>query len=98
MIPNLDKMAHFAVFGCIAWLLASILEHKAWFHKYAYVAIAMLSVVITALFGVADEYLQSFTVTRHAELDDVFADVSGAMFFLLVWVVLKNRSKSGRAC
>ena len=98
VIPNLDKMIHFAVFGCMAWLLASILEHKAWFHQYAYAAIAMLSIVIVALLGAADEYLQSFTATRHAELDDVYADIAGAMFFLLVWIVLKHRLKSGNAC
>jgi len=28
MIPNLDKMVRFAVFGCIVWLLASILTIK----------------------------------------------------------------------
>ncbi|MBL1353659.1 MAG: VanZ family protein [Zetaproteobacteria bacterium] len=51
----------------------------------------LLSIVIVALLGVGDEYLQSFTATRHADLDDVFADVAGAIFFLLVWMFVSKR-------
>jgi len=94
VIPNLDKLIHFIVFGCIAWLIASMMENKAWF-RHAYITTAMFSIVAVALLGVGDEYLQSFTSTRHAELDDVFADVAGAALFLSIWTFCRKRLESG---
>jgi len=45
------------------------------------------------LFSAADEYLQSFTHTRQWDLDDIIADVLGGAVFLMVWFILKVRSK-----
>jgi len=88
LIPNLDKIIHFCVFGVIALLLASVLATQSKF-GLAHGTIAILSLVSTALLGCGDEYLQSFNATRHAELDDVIADVAGAATVLVIWSIMQ---------
>ena len=89
IIPNLDKIIHFFVFGCIAWLLAVVMDNKGWFAD-AYIRIASMSMVCVGLFSVGDEYLQSFTLTRHAEFVGVLADMAGALVVLVVWGFYKQ--------
>jgi len=94
LIPNLDKMIHFGVFGVIAWLLASVLDAKLWFKRSSF-KIVVFSFVFVVLLGVSDEYLQSFTSTRHAELNDALADLAGAFVMLVIWIFYKKDKAVG---
>ncbi len=68
-IVNIDKLAHFSIFGLLATLVTRMLPRKRW-----WVAIAAVSV-----FGVVDEFRQSLTPGRFVEVADWVADTSGAV-------------------
>lgn len=89
LVPNLDKIIHFGVFGSITWLLVNALDVELR-SKYNSFMVAALSLIIIALLNVGDEYLQSFNATRHAELSDVIADLAGVFVVLVIWVVYKQ--------
>lgn len=48
------------------------------------------------LYGISDEFHQSFIPGRSPSLADIIADVSGATFILLLWWVWLNKQKKRR--
>ncbi|MEY4487888.1 MAG: hypothetical protein RIQ79_396 [Verrucomicrobiota bacterium] len=77
-IPHLDKIAHFSVFG----LLASLVVRAPGFHRrWALAAVALVS-----LFGITDEFHQSFTPGRSVEFGDWLADTLGAALAVALYV------------
>lgn len=74
-IVNIDKMAHFGVFGLLATLVmrAPGLSH-AW-----------VAVVLVSMFGAVDEFRQSFTPGRFVEVADWIADSAGALVAVTVY-------------
>ncbi len=80
---NFDKAAHFAVFGLLGTLITRTQPPRRWWW----------GVVIASLYGIGDEYRQSFTPGRSVEFDDWLADTAGA----LVAVSLYARSRAYRA-
>jgi VanZ family protein len=74
----MDKIAHFSVFG----LLASLIFRAPGFcRKWAIAA-----VVLVSLFGMSDEFHQSFTPGRSVEFDDWLADTLGACLAVTLYV------------
>lgn len=69
-IVDFDKAAHFAVFG----LLATLVVRTGFSRRWAWVA-----VLIVSLFGLSDEWHQSFTPGRDVEVMDWVADSLGAL-------------------
>jgi VanZ family protein len=69
-IVDIDKVAHFAVFGLLATLVA-----RAGFAESR----MGWAVLIVSLFGLTDEWHQSFTPGRTVEVYDWFADTLGAI-------------------
>lgn len=68
-IVNIDKLAHFGVFGLLATLvLRAPGLSRAW-----------IAVVMVSLFGAVDEFRQSFTPGRFVEVADWLADSLGAL-------------------
>ena len=106
LIPHLDKIAHFFTFGIIAWLTASTICHltsrvsegESRFRKRGspggHLTAATASILLAVLLGLANEYIQSFTPGRLSELNDVLADMAGAFVFLVIWAVIRLRSKA----
>jgi VanZ family protein len=81
-IPKLDKLVHFLVFGLIAYLGVFLLNS----YKIAGNWLSMvITLVLMLLLGVVVEWLQSFTPGRTATINDVYADVAGAVVFMVVW-------------
>lgn len=68
-IFQIDKVGHFAVFGLLATLVARLqpLRGRAW-----------LAVVLVSLYGISDEWHQSFTPGRDVQVADWVADTLGA--------------------
>ncbi len=87
VIPNLDKIAHFLVFGLIAWLFASVLSFRLSPRNSYLTAFILVSVL-----GCLNEYIQSFTPGRFSELHDVYADMAGAAFLLIAWKTSRKKN------
>src|SRR5215216_5014808 len=68
-LPGIDKVEHALVYGLLATLIArnGFLPGRGW-----------LAVLIVSLFGISDEWHQSFTPGRSVEFADWLADTSGA--------------------
>jgi VanZ family protein len=69
-IVDFDKIAHFFIFGLLATLVArnGFVPGRVW-----------VPVVVVSLFGLTDEWHQSFTPGRSVEFDDWLADTLGAI-------------------
>ncbi|HEX2855628.1 MAG TPA: VanZ family protein [Opitutaceae bacterium] len=68
-VAGIDKVTHFAVYGLLATLVVRLGRgsRAAW-----------LSVLVVSLYGLSDEWHQSFTPGRSVELADWLADTGGA--------------------
>ncbi len=69
-IVNFDKAAHFFVYGLLTTLVArnGFVPGRAW-----------VPIVVVSLFGLTDEWHQSFTPGRSVEVVDWLADTLGAI-------------------
>jgi hypothetical protein len=73
LFPHSDKIIHFFVFGLLATLVlrtGAVWRRKAWR--------GWLAVLVVSLFGIVDEFRQSFTPGRFVEVTDWAADTCGA--------------------
>src|SRR5690349_21263876 len=68
-ISHIDKVSHFMVYGLVATLTGRL--GSGWRG-------AILAVLATSAFGVADEWHQSFVPGRSSEFADWVADTAGA--------------------
>ncbi|MDQ6968293.1 MAG: VanZ family protein [Mariprofundaceae bacterium] len=93
VIPYLDKMVHFFVFGLLAYLIAiSLFKMRS---QASLLGVAIISLILVALLGMGNEWIQSFTPGRIAGVDDVLADMFGGFIFLAVWVVVQMKLERG---
>lgn len=76
-IVGFDKVAHFHVYGLLALLVArnGFVPGRAW-----------LAVALVSLFGLTDEWHQSFTPGRSVEVADWVADTLGAALAVTLYV------------
>ncbi|MCF7688666.1 MAG: VanZ family protein [Cephaloticoccus sp.] len=80
-IVDFDKLAHFFIYGLLATLVtrAGFPERRGWW-----------AVLIVSLFGLTDEWHQSFTPGRAVELADWVADTLGAITAVAVYMHWRN--------
>ncbi|HEU5081595.1 MAG TPA: VanZ family protein [Opitutaceae bacterium] len=79
-LPNFDKVAHFFVYGLLATLLLRTSTLRELGGRGVWIALAL-----TSLFGVSDEFHQSFTPGRSVDFLDWIADTSGAALALFCY-------------
>jgi VanZ family protein len=81
-----DKLDHFTAYGVMAALAWRAFRHlsgslsKRWLYAF--------SVVFCSLYGISDEWHQSFVPGREPSAADWLADTSGAI--LSLWLMLKH--------
>jgi VanZ family protein len=68
-LPHIDKISHFSVYGLLATLVVRLRVGRR---------AALLSILIVSLYGITDEWHQSFTPGRSVEVADWLADTLGA--------------------
>ena len=68
-IPGIDKVVHFSIYGLLATLVVRLRTGRR---------AALLSILIVSLYGITDEWHQSFTPGRSVEVADWLADTLGA--------------------
>ena len=79
-VPNIDKIAHFFVYGLLGTLVArvSVVARLRPLGMYS-------AVVICSLYGFSDEFHQSFTPGRSVEFLDWLSDTCGAALAVFVY-------------
>ncbi len=92
-VANVDKLAHFAVYGLLGTLVARVsrVGRLRWFGVY-------WAIAICSLYGLADEFHQSFTPGRSVEFADWLMDTSGAavaVFLYARWGWYRRMLESG---
>jgi len=93
LVVNLiKKVGHGFIFGVLAALYLYALKGKKSLLKTQDVFF-LLSLFLTFLYAVSDEYHQSFTPGRHSSGNDVLIDVCGALSVLVLLSVLKIGKK-----
>jgi len=75
-ISGFDKVTHFFVYG----LLATLVVRNGFVPRFGW-----LAVLIVSAFGATDEWHQSFTPGRSAEVADWVADTLGALVAVAVY-------------
>lgn len=85
-----DKIIHATVYGILA--IASIFAFPKIFKITSPLATAFLVILICLLYGVTDEYHQSFIVGRSPDIFDVVADTFGAVIVCTLWYFRKSKS------
>lgn len=89
-VPS-DKAVHLFIYLILCALLYRALVFQSRFPTLARWSLTWC-VVLTIMYGISDEFHQSFVPNRDASVLDLMADALGALVFVL-FIILKNRSK-----
>jgi VanZ family protein len=88
--PNSDKLLHMMVYALLGALICRALSTVGRLNAERWMLIAC-AVVLTTLYGVSDEWHQSFVPGRHASAADLLADFIGALAgSILGWVLVQR--------
>ncbi|MFA6448019.1 MAG: VanZ family protein [bacterium] len=93
-MPDPAPIAHFflyAVLCLIAWNDFRS-EPAAWLNRRA----PLFAVIFCALYGLSDEYHQSFVPNRHCTLVDFMIDVAGAAAAMFFISLIRKRKSGGK--
>ncbi len=92
----LKKGAHAFAYGLLAWLYLRLLRESLCRDR-ARGVLRLVSVSLAVVYGLSDEYHQTFVPGRNGNLLDVAVDGVGACAaMLLEWAVVRLRPLSGR--
>ena len=91
-ITNLDKIVH--AFFHFVFTLLWFLYFKNHFSRMSTFKKAIIPFLLSVFFGLLIEFFQNvFTVTRMAELYDVLANISGAIFAVILILLYEKMSQ-----
>ena len=87
-----DKLAHMAVYGLLA---ASVLfGFSPAKEKASPLTLPLFALVVSTLYGITDEFHQTFIPLRDASFLDLVADFSGALLVCILWLWRQNKKTS----
>lgn len=91
-IMGVDKLIHFGVFSIFSYFLyfGFSYQEKIWFLKKHR---TKLTLIIASTIGISIEFLQLLTPSYSTSINDMFANLSGAIFTVLIIKYLPNRIK-----
>jgi VanZ family protein len=88
-IPDLDKGLHSIVYGVLAFsALFAIPEYKYQANPFL---VSLLVVLFCLLYGISDEFHQSFIPGRFPSVLDLVADTMGAVGVVWIWYRMKKK-------
>jgi VanZ family protein len=82
-IPDIDKLLHSLVYGVLA--AATLYAQPSAFRRKMSLSAGLFTVVFCMLYGLSDEFHQSFIPGRNASVWDLLADTLGALLMVVVW-------------
>lgn len=95
-IPGLDKIAHFLIYGLLAATV--IFAHGQRMRNHRPLLVVLSSCIVCLLYGMTDEFHQSFIPGRFVSGADVLADVIGAIVVSVVWLLRYRKHFPGKKC
>lgn len=87
VFPHSDKVLHAGAYGLMALLVCEFLYYKQWSFK----TIAWFAWGYAALYGISDEFHQSFVPGRDPDIFDWLADITGAYLAVQIWLKIRER-------
>jgi VanZ family protein len=90
-IPNIDKFLHSLVYGTLAAATLYAVPGRV-IRKFP-VRTGMLVILFCVLYGLSDEWHQSFIPGRFPSSWDIAADTFGAVVIVFLWVKWFSRSR-----
>jgi VanZ family protein len=89
----LHKCAHMVAYGVLAWLYLRVLG----LHFDPSATLRVVSIVAAMVYGLTDEYHQTFVPGREGRLSDVGVDTVGACAAMVVdrWVTRRRLRRKG---
>ncbi len=92
--PYADKLMHFFAYGFLAALVTRAFNsHSRWRHRWD--VLFLFSVTAATLYGLSDEWHQSFVSARTSDMGDVLADFVGSIAGSWIYIrILRYRFKN----
>jgi VanZ family protein len=84
-IPGLDKAGHFGIYGLLA--ASVVLAHRSGSRKNNPWRVCLATLAVCLVYGISDEFHQSFIPGRFVSGADVLADMAGAVTVLSGWMI-----------
>lgn len=91
LFPGFDKLAHFVIYGALG---LSILYAQSAETRKSTLKAGVWVVVIATLYGISDEFHQSFVPGRQPDVFDLVADSLGALGAVALWSLIKRFSSN----
>jgi len=88
-IPGMDKVAHMAAYGFLAATILVALSDRQKHTRPK--RVLWLTVLFCVLYGISDEFHQSFIPGRSSSFFDVLADSGGAALTCALWYRWRKR-------
>ena len=83
-VPNIDKVLHAGIYGLLALTtLFAVGKKRTLARPYQ---VGFLVIVFCFLYGISDEYHQSFIPGRTPSIWDICADTTGAFLMVVLWL------------
>jgi len=82
-IPGIDKIAHMMTYGLLA-LTGLLFFGSA--NPAGLLNVALKTVLFCLLYGMSDEFHQSFIPGRSVSVFDLLADLAGALIMCTIWL------------
>ncbi len=89
-IPGIDKVAHMIAYGVLGGTV--LLAHNEQQRNSKPRIVMLFTVVFCLLYGISDEFHQSFIPGRTASVYDLFADCAGAAVVCFCWARWRQRT------
>ncbi len=94
MFSGADKVSHALAYGLLSWTVIIAFSKETRVRRSGLVFAA--AVLVPILYGISDEYHQSFIDGRSSELADVLADAFGALVVSSAWFLSKTVKQKDR--
>lgn len=91
-LPGIDKLAHSLAYGVLAAVTLFALDEQWKRHRSGLVVFS--TTVFCLLYGISDEFHQSFVPGRTPSLVDILADSAGAVLVCLLWLRMRSRMRA----
>jgi VanZ family protein len=83
-----DKLLHVIVYGILAALCYRALQRASAMKNQPVWLLILTAILITSLYGLSDEWHQSFVISRRADIFDLLADIIGSISGAITYAIL----------